>query len=68
MSTAFRYEMKEKSNSNKGASGIQLLIVTIKLLRNWKVLFLLPLTIWMGVEQAFRGADFTAVSIHAIFI
>ncbi|KAJ9595724.1 hypothetical protein L9F63_013087, partial [Diploptera punctata] len=55
-----RFAMKEKTNSSKGVSGIQLLVVTLKLLRNSKLLFLLPFTVWMGIQQVFRGADFTA--------
>jgi hypothetical protein len=38
--------------------------VTVKLLvSDHKLLLLLPLTVWMGVEQVFRGADYTSVSL-----
>jgi hypothetical protein len=43
-------------------SGVQLMVVTDKLLRYHKLLLLLPLTFWMGVEQVFRAADYTTVS------
>jgi len=39
------------------------MVVTLKLLRDRRLLLLLPLTMWMGVEQVFRGADYTSVSM-----
>ncbi|KAJ4446344.1 hypothetical protein ANN_13039 [Periplaneta americana] len=51
---------KDGSSSSARVSGSQLLVVTIKLLGNFKLLLLIPLTLWMGIEQVFRGADYTA--------
>ncbi|XP_069695788.1 UNC93-like protein isoform X2 [Periplaneta americana] len=54
---------KDGSSSSARVSGSQLLVVTIKLLGNFKLLLLIPLTLWMGIEQVFRGADYTAAYI-----
>lgn len=51
--------------SGKGVSGVHLLIVTMKLLKDPKQLLLLPITAWLGVGQVFRGSDFTIVSTGA---
>jgi hypothetical protein len=48
-----------------GLSGVQLLVVTVKLLKDPKQLLLLPITAWLGVGQVFRGSDFTIVSTGA---
>jgi len=40
---------------------ITLLISTVKHMRNINQLFLIPLTIWSGLEQSFLGAQFTKV-------
>ncbi|PSN46516.1 hypothetical protein C0J52_09032 [Blattella germanica] len=45
--------------SGTGVTGIKLLIVTVKLLKDPKQLLLLPITAWLGVGQVFRGSDFT---------
>jgi hypothetical protein len=44
------------------------MVVTFKLLRDPRLLLLVPLTMWMGVEQVFRGADYTSVSTHIVRI
>ena len=38
---------------------------TVKLLRDHRLLLLLPLTLWLGVEQVFRAADYAYVSFIA---
>jgi hypothetical protein len=53
----------EGSTVDTGLSGVQLMVVTVKLLRDRRLLLLLPLTLWMGVQQVFRGADYTSVSM-----
>jgi hypothetical protein len=58
-----RYK-KEGSTIDTALSGVRLMAVTVKLLvSDHKLLLLLPLTVWMGVEQVFRGADYTSVSM-----
>jgi hypothetical protein len=39
-----------------------LLISTVKHMRNVDQLFLIPLTIWSGLEQSYLGAQFTRVT------
>jgi len=41
------------------------MVVTVKLLRDHGLLLLLPLTLWLGVEQVFRAADYASVSCVA---
>jgi hypothetical protein len=57
-----RYNEAGRVGSGAGGTGIQLLIVTVKLLKDPKQLLLLPITAWLGVGQVFRGSDFTIVS------
>jgi hypothetical protein len=60
---------KEGTAIGTEVSGFRLMVVTLKLLRDPRLLLLLPLTTWMGVEQVFRGADYTSVSIlHSVFV
>ena len=53
-------DSSKKKNENK--SPIDLLVNTVKHLRNKKQLLIIPLTLWSGFEQAFLGADFTKVA------
>nr|CAD7596668.1 unnamed protein product [Timema genevievae] len=55
-----RYNEDKRTGSGTGLSGFQLLAITLKLLKEPKQLFLMPIVIWLGVEQAFVGADYTA--------
>lgn len=55
-----RYEMGRKG-SGAGISGIKLLTVTLKQLLKFKQILLLPITMFIGAEQAFIAADFTSV-------
>ncbi|XP_069678913.1 UNC93-like protein [Periplaneta americana] len=54
-----RYNEAGRVGSGTGVTGIQLLVVTVKLLKDPKQLLLLPITAWLGVGQVFRGSDFT---------
>nr|CAD7406354.1 unnamed protein product [Timema poppensis] len=58
-----RYHEDKRTGSGTGLSGFQLLAVTLKLLKEPKQLLLMPLVMWLGVEQAFVGADYTAVRL-----
>jgi hypothetical protein len=61
---------KEGSTMDAEVSGVRLMAVTLKLLSDHRLLLLLPLTVWMGVEQVFRGADYTSVSMvmHSVSV
>jgi hypothetical protein len=48
-------------DSDDTMSGLSLLIATFKQMKNPYQILIIPLTIWSGFEQAFLGADFTAV-------
>lgn len=52
-----------RKGSGSGLSGIKLLAVTVKQLFHTKQILLLPITMFIGAEQAFIAVDFTAVSI-----
>lgn len=56
-----RYE-GGRTGSGHGLSGLKLLSVTIKQLSNKYQILLLPITMFVGAEQAFIAVDFTAVS------
>jgi hypothetical protein len=43
---------------------ITLLVSTVKHMRHMNQLFLIPLTIWSGLEQSFLGAQFTKVNTN----
>lgn len=55
-----RYDLGRKG-SGSGLSGIRLLSVTVRQLLQWKQILLLPITMFIGAEQAFIAVDFTAV-------
>ena len=57
-----RYEMGRKG-SGSGLSGLRLLVVTVKQMLQKKQILLLPITMFIGSEQAFIAADFTAVKL-----
>jgi hypothetical protein len=56
-----RYKEGTREGSGQGLSGFQLLAITMKLLKERNQLLILPITMFLGVEQAFVGADYTAV-------
>lgn len=57
----YRYD-RNRARSVKGTSGFKLLAVTLKLLKEKKQLLILPITLFIGAEQAFLFADYNAVS------
>lgn len=58
-----RYEMGRKGSGSE-LSGIRLLSVTVKQLMQIKQILLLPITMFIGVEQAFMAVDFTSVRVR----
>lgn len=58
----FRYGEKQRKVDSQELSGIQLLSATAYQLKKPYQQLLIPITIWIGMEQAFIGADFTQVS------
>lgn len=64
-----RYGEKRKgSESAKELSGIALLSATMNQCKKANQQLLVPITVWIGMEQAFIGADFTQVSICYIHV
>ncbi|XP_067012186.1 UNC93-like protein [Anabrus simplex] len=54
-----RYGEKQRKNDSSELSGIQLLSATAYQLKKRNQQLLIPITVWIGMEQAFIGADFT---------
>ncbi|XP_069682302.1 UNC93-like protein [Periplaneta americana] len=55
-----RYSEDDRDSSATGLSGFRLLVVTFRqLFRERFLQLLVPLTFWLGLEQAFMIADFT---------
>lgn len=62
----YRYGEKRKgSESAKEISGIALLSATLNQCKKANQQLLVPITVYIGMEQAFIGADFTQVNIHS---
>ena len=57
-------ERRRGSISAQELSGVELLSATFKQLKKPNQQLLIPLTIFIGMEQAFIGADFTQVRIR----
>ena len=61
----FRFDDGEKSGNggnNRGKlSATELLVATIRHMKEPRQLLIIPLTLWSGIEQGFFGSDFTAV-------
>lgn len=53
---------KNRTSSATGKSGLKLLVVTLKLLKEKNQIFILPIIMFIGAEQAFLFADYNAVS------
>ncbi|KXJ84175.1 hypothetical protein RP20_CCG018066 [Aedes albopictus] len=49
-----------RTGSGSGISGVRMLVITMKQLGNKYQILLLPITMFIGVEQAFIAVDFTA--------
>lgn len=62
-----RYEMGRKG-AGSGLSGCRLLAVTLRHLGQRKQLLLLPITMFIGAEEAFIAVDFTAVSVPYVYV
>ncbi|KDR14271.1 UNC93-like protein [Zootermopsis nevadensis] len=58
-----RYNEDTREGSGKGLYGFQLLAITTKLLKERNQLLIIPITMFLGVEQAFVGADYTAAYV-----
>jgi len=58
-----RYREGKREGSGKGLAGVQLLAITLKLLKEPNQLLILPITMFLGMEQAFVGADYTAAYV-----
>lgn len=54
-----RYGEKQRRADSSELSGIQLLSATANHLKKPYQQLLIPITVWIGMEQAFIGADFT---------
>lgn len=63
-----RYGEKQRRADSQGLTGIQLLSATAYQLKKPYQQLLIPITVWIGMEQAFIGADFTQVFIKLTFI
>jgi hypothetical protein len=59
--SVFRYGEKQRRNDGTELTGIQLLSATAYHLKKPNQQLLIPITVWIGMEQAFIGADFTQV-------
>lgn len=55
-------ENRKGSESAKQLSGVALLSATMNQCKKANQQLLIPITVWIGMEQAFIGADFTQVS------
>lgn len=62
-----RYKVGRKASSSD-ISGFKLMAVTLTQLWNLKQVLLLPITMFIGAEQAFIAADFTSVKLKFIYI
>ncbi|RZF47982.1 hypothetical protein LSTR_LSTR002048 [Laodelphax striatellus] len=58
-----RYGEKQRRNDSNEISGIQLLSATAYQLKKPYQQLLIPITVWIGMEQAFIGADYTQAYI-----
>lgn len=67
MFNSHRYN-KGRLGSTTGQSGSKLLAVTLKLLKERSQILMLPITMFIGAEQAFLFADYNAVGIADRFV
>ncbi|KAM8713392.1 hypothetical protein ACLKA7_013670 [Drosophila subpalustris] len=58
VSSLKRYGVK-RGDTGDGISGLKLLTVTINLLRKRRQMLMLPITMFIGLEEAFLAVDFT---------
>jgi hypothetical protein len=52
---------KRKNIDKKETSTLTTLISTLKHMKNKYQILILPMTFWLGFQQAFLGADYTKV-------
>ncbi|CAG9138282.1 unnamed protein product [Plutella xylostella] len=57
-------EKQRQTDPSKELSGIQLLSATAYQLKKPNQQLLIPITLWIGMEQAFIGADYTQVQVQ----
>lgn len=65
----FRYGKKRRSydDPTTEASGLKLLATTLSLLKKRRQLLMLPITMFIGLEQSFLAVDFTKVKYKFYF-
>ncbi|XP_034949361.1 UNC93-like protein [Chelonus insularis] len=61
-----RYD-KGRTGSAAGQSGLKLLVVTLKLLKEKRQLLIMPITMFIGAEQAFLFADYNASYVSCAY-
>ena len=57
-----RFGENERKEGKEKLSGKQLLVATFQHMKKKNQIFIIPLTLWSGIEQGFFNADFLAVS------
>ncbi|XP_054275029.1 UNC93-like protein isoform X2 [Macrosteles quadrilineatus] len=62
-----RYGEKQRRSDSQELSGIQLLSATAYQLKKPYQQLLIPITVWIGMEQAFIGADFTQAYVSCAY-
>lgn len=55
--------MKKGETGGDGMSGLRLLTATVNMLKKKRQLLMLPITMFIGLEEAFLAVDFTKVHI-----
>nr|CAD7455137.1 unnamed protein product [Timema tahoe] len=58
-----RYNEDTRECDSKSASIVQLVTMTFKMLRKPRLLMLMPLSVWIGMQEGFMGADYTAAYV-----
>lgn len=53
--------MKKADAGGEGMSGLKLLTATLNMLKKKRQLLMLPITMFIGLEEAFLAVDFTKV-------
>ena len=52
----------ESKDGEDEATGLSLVAATVNQMKKQSQQLLIPLTVWVGLQQGFFGSDFTAVS------
>ncbi|KAJ8893318.1 hypothetical protein PR048_005909 [Dryococelus australis] len=53
-----RYNEDNRKGSVRGISNLEVFFATVKLIKESRKLFLIPIMLWIGMEEAFITADF----------